>query len=113
MVNPTPNPSPTLPWKPFESSRSLKCPKTVCPVRSDRLKTYDLASRPSKVFVEELADRWARMRPFRSGLRRFPSNSPERRSVGRRPFLPGRRSKKTMTVGAIGGHVIKTGCALT
>jgi hypothetical protein len=74
------------------------------------LKTYDLASRPSKVFVEDLGrplagdatvDDWVESLPRQlaaEGLRRV-----------RDHLLRAAREGRTV-VAALGGHVIKTGC---
>ncbi len=74
------------------------------------LKTYDLASRPSKVFVEDLG------RPVASGatvadwLDSLPKQlaANELRKV--RDHLCRAKADERTVVAAMGGHVIKTGC---
>ena len=74
------------------------------------LKTYDLASRPSKVFVEDLG------RPLASGatvadwLDTLPKQlaANELRKV--RDHLCRAKTEERTAVAAMGGHVIKTGC---
>src|SRR3954469_24992164 len=75
------------------------------------LKTYDLASRPSKVFVEDLGrpvgpeatvGDWLDSLPFQlAGKDVRPGRGPLRRV----------RDTGRTAVAALGGHVIKTGCA--
>jgi hypothetical protein len=74
------------------------------------LRTYDLGSRPSKVFVEELG------RPLPAGagvddwLRALPKQlAAETLRRVRDHLLRARKDGRTV-VAAIGGHVIKTGC---
>jgi hypothetical protein len=75
------------------------------------LKTYDLASRPSKVFVEDLGqpvEAGASVADWIDGLpRQLAANDLRRvRDHVCRAFHDGRT-----VVAALGGHVIKTGCA--
>jgi hypothetical protein len=80
------------------------------PIDLDGLKTYDLAARPSKVFVEDLglplaAD--AAVRDWLDALPRQLAGNALRRLRDHlcRAFYDGRT-----VVAALGGHVIKTGC---
>jgi hypothetical protein len=75
------------------------------------LKTYDLASRPSKVFVEDLGqpvEAGASVSDWIDGLpRQLAANDLRRvRDHVCRAYRDGRT-----VVAALGGHVIKTGCA--
>src|SRR4051795_169230 len=75
------------------------------------LRTYDLGSRPSKVFVEDLG----RPLPAGSGVADWLDALPNQlagitlRKV-RDHLLRAKREGRTV-VAALGGHVIKTGCA--
>jgi hypothetical protein len=80
------------------------------PIDLDGLKTYDLAARPSKVFVEDLgqplpAD--AAVRDYLDALPRQLAGNALRRLRDHlcRAYHDGRTA-----VAALGGHVIKTGC---
>lgn len=75
------------------------------------LKTYDLASRPSKVFAEELGKPVGPETTLGDWLDSLP-NQLAGKSLRRAATVLARSAQQgTMTVGAIGGHVIKTGCA--
>jgi hypothetical protein len=75
------------------------------------LKTYDLHSRPSKVFVEDLG----RPLPAGAGVGDWLDALPRQLAADalrkvRDHLLRARRDGRTV-VAALGGHVIKTGCA--
>jgi hypothetical protein len=75
------------------------------------LKTYDLYSRPSKVFVEDLG----RPLPAGAGIADWLDALPRQLAADalrkvRDHLLRARRDGRTV-VAALGGHVIKTGCA--
>src|SRR5437868_1094212 len=74
------------------------------------LKTYDLASRPSKVFVEDLGrpvEAGAAVADWIDGLPRQLAGNDLRRV---RDHLCRAHSDGRTVVAALGGHVIKTGC---
>jgi hypothetical protein len=75
------------------------------------LRTYDLASRPSKVAVADLGRPADPAAPFAAFLDTLPKQlaANELRKV-RDHVVRAHRTGKTVAV-AIGGHVIKTGCA--
>ncbi len=75
------------------------------------LRTYDLQSRPSKVFVTDLGQPADPGTPARDWLDTLPRQlaANELRKV-RDHVVRAYRANKTVAV-AIGGHVIKTGCA--
>lgn len=75
------------------------------------LKTYDLASRPSKVFVEELGRPVGPDATLSEWLEALPQQLAGKTIRRAATVLASAAHEKTMTVGAIGGHVIKTGCA--
>src|SRR3954470_20977995 len=75
------------------------------------LRTYDLRSRPSKVFVEDLG----RPLPAGAGVADWLDSLPKQLAAEtlrkvRDHLLRARRDGRTV-VAALGGHVIKTGCA--
>jgi hypothetical protein len=74
------------------------------------LKTYDLASRPSKVFVEDLGTPLAAGAAVGDWLDALPKQlaAGELRKV--RDHLCRARADGRTVVAALGGHVIKTGC---
>jgi deoxyhypusine synthase len=74
------------------------------------LKTYELKSRPSKVFYEDLGrplDAGADMSDWLEALPRQLAGNELRRL---RDHLVAARQEKRTIVAALGGHVIKTGC---
>ena len=75
------------------------------------LKTYDLQSRPSKVFVEDLGRPLSPEAPIGDWLDSLPKQlaANELRRL-RDHFVRCARDGRTVAV-ALGGHVIKTGCA--
>jgi hypothetical protein len=80
------------------------------PFNLDGLKTYDLQSRPSKVFVEDLG----RPAPADASVGRWLESLPRCLAAKellktRDQLLRARRDGRTV-VAALGGHVIKTGC---
>jgi hypothetical protein len=80
------------------------------PFNLDGLKTYDLQSRPSKVFVEDLgrpAPAEASVNTWLQSLPRFLATKDLFKV--RDHLLRARRDGRTV-VAALGGHVIKTGC---
>lgn len=85
--------------------------KNVQPFDLSGLKTYDLASRPSKVFKEDLG------KPVQDdcSISEFLNSLPNQlagKSIRRvRDHLLRARDHGKTVVAAIGGHVIKTGCA--
>jgi len=75
------------------------------------LKTYDLASRPSKVFHDDLGQPVgpdATVEDWLSGLPRQLASNELRKTV--KHIARAHREGRTVAI-AIGGHVIKTGCA--
>lgn len=75
------------------------------------LRTYDLGSRPSKVFVEDLG----RPMPAGCGISEWLDSLPKLLAADslrkvRDHLLRAKRDGRTV-VAALGGHVIKTGCA--
>ena len=75
------------------------------------LRTYDLRSRPSKVFVEDLG----RPLPAGAGVADWLDSLPKQLAADtlravRDHLLRAKRDGRTV-VAALGGHVIKTGCA--
>jgi hypothetical protein len=80
------------------------------PIDLDGLKTYDLAARPSKVFVEDLGQPL----PANSGVKDWVDALP-RQLAGNtlrrlRDHLCRAYEDGCTVVAALGGHVIKTGC---
>ncbi len=75
------------------------------------LKTYDLLSRPSKVFVEDLGEPIAATASVSDFLDSLPRQlaGVELRKV--RDHLVRAQEQDRTVVAALGGHVIKTGCA--
>jgi hypothetical protein len=75
------------------------------------LRTYELASRPSKVFVADLGQPADVSTPIGDWLDSLPKQlaANELRKV-RDHLLRANRAGKMIAI-AIGGHVIKTGCA--
>src|SRR5438445_88085 len=74
------------------------------------LKTYDLASRPSKVFVEDLGTPLAAGATVAEWLDALPNQlaAGELRKVS--DHLCRAKADGRTVVAALGGHVIKTGC---
>src|SRR5947208_7417769 len=74
------------------------------------LKTYDLTSRPSKVFVEDLD----RPPPAGAGVADWLDSLPRQLAANDlrkvRDHLCRARAGGRTIVAAVGGHVIKTGC---
>ncbi|MCI0462149.1 MAG: hypothetical protein L0Z62_34795 [Gemmataceae bacterium] len=88
------------------------CTRTdIAPFDLHGLKTYDLTSRPSKVFVEDLGRPVGPEATVSEWLDSLPLQLAGRdlRKV-RDHLLRARRERRTV-VAALGGHVIKTGCA--
>jgi hypothetical protein len=81
------------------------------PFDLDGLRTYDLESRPSKVFAADLGQPVEPATPIGSWLDTLPKQlaANELRKV-RDHLLRANRDGKMIAI-AIGGHVIKTGCA--
>jgi hypothetical protein len=83
----------------------------ITPIDLRGLKTYDLASRPSKVFVEDLGrplDADAKGGDWLDSLPRQLAGNALRRV---RDHLCRAHEESRTVVAALGGHVIKTGCA--
>jgi hypothetical protein len=75
------------------------------------LKTYELASRPSKVFIEDLGKPVAPEATVGDWINSLPDQLAGK-SLRRAAMVLAQGAKnRTMTVAAIGGHVIKTGCS--
>ena len=85
--------------------------KPMKPFDLHGLKTYELRSRPSKVFDEDLGQPVDAERRRRRLARRSAAAAGRQRAAPRpRSPVPGPRDGRTV-VAALGGHVIKTGCA--
>jgi hypothetical protein len=74
------------------------------------LKTYDLASRPSKVFVEDLGTPLAVGATVSDWLEALPKQLAAAELCKVRDHLCRARADGRSVVAAMGGHVIKTGC---
>ena len=89
----------------------MKRPLMPAPMELDGLRTYSLADRPSKVFAEELG------RPLSGDARlsdlfnSLPAQLAGKTLLRVRDELCRARDEGRTVVTAIGGHVIKTGCA--
>jgi hypothetical protein len=91
--------------------QTLRCPPcTPRPLDLDGLKTYDLKSRPSKVFVEDLGHPVGPGALVSDWLDALPRQlaAKDLRRVAEH-VCRARRDDRTI-VAALGGHVIKTGC---
>jgi deoxyhypusine synthase len=90
--------------------RSPSPPSSPRPLDLNGLKTYDLRSRPSKVFVEDLGHPVAPGAPVTDWLDSLPRQlgANDLRRV-RDHVCRAHRNGQTV-VAALGGHVIKTGC---
>ncbi len=75
------------------------------------LKTYDLESRPSKVFVEDLGRPVSPDTTLGDWLDSLPNQLAGKWIKRAATVLATAAEAKTTVVAAIGGHVIKTGCA--
>jgi hypothetical protein len=75
------------------------------------LQTYELMSRPSKVFVEDLGRPVGPDATVREWLDSLPLQLAGRELRKVRDHLVRARSERRTIVAALGGHVIKTGCA--
>jgi tetraacyldisaccharide 4'-kinase len=75
------------------------------------LSTYDLASRPSKVFVEELGKPVPHDATFADWIDSLPHQLAGRYLRQVRDHLVRAHAEGRTVVAALGGHVIKTGCA--
>jgi hypothetical protein len=75
------------------------------------LKTYDLESRPSKVFVEDLGRPVSPDATLGDWLESLPNQLAGKWIKRAATVLATAAEAKTTVVAAIGGHVIKTGCA--
>ncbi len=84
--------------------------KPIAPLDLNGLKTYDLLSRPSKVFVEDLGQPVSANATIGDWLDSLPQSfaSNDLRRV-RDHLCRAQREGRTVTA-ALGGHVIKTGC---
>lgn len=80
------------------------------PLDLQGLKTYDLQSRPSKVFVEDLGQLAPPVTPIGSWLETLPRclAADDLRRI--RDHLARAQREGRTIVAALGGHVIKTGC---
>src|SRR5262245_11502052 len=74
------------------------------------LRTYDLASRPSKVFHEDLGRPLAPGATFEDWLDSLPRQLAGQSLRRVRFHLTRAHAEKRTVVAALGGHVIKTGC---
>jgi hypothetical protein len=87
------------------------CARTAAPFDLHGLKTYDLESRPSKVFVEDLGrplGAGATVADWLDALPRQLAGKDVRRVSA---HVCRARSQQRPVAAAVGGHVIKTGCA--
>lgn len=75
------------------------------------LKTYDLKSRPSKVFVEDLGRPVAASATIGDWIDALPRQLAGNELRRVRDLLCRAHEQDKMVVAALGGHVIKTGCA--
>jgi hypothetical protein len=75
------------------------------------LKTYELRSRPSKVFVEDLGKPVSAAAPVGEWLDALPRQLAGNVLRRVRDHLCRAHAEGKMVVAALGGHVIKTGCA--
>jgi hypothetical protein len=80
------------------------------PFNLDGLKTYDLQSRPSKVFVEDLGRPAAAEATVGSWLQSLPRFLATKDLFKVSDHLLHARREGRTVVAALGGHVIKTGC---
>src|SRR5262245_51316523 len=80
------------------------------PIDLHGLKTYDLQSRPSKVFVDELGKPLAPDAPIADWIASLPGQLAANELRRLRDHLcRAHRDGRTVAV-ALGGHVVKTGC---
>lgn len=94
----------------FPATRDA-APQTIPPFNLHGLRTYELASRPSKVFHEELGRPVSADATIGQWLDALPRQLAGQQLRRVRDHLCRAKSEGRMVVAAVGGHVIKTGCA--
>jgi hypothetical protein len=83
----------------------------VSPLKFDGLKTYPLASRPSKIHTSDFAAPHRRSSSFASFLRGLPNILAAKDFLDLRRRLLSARSRHRPILWGIGGHVVKVGLA--
>src|SRR6476619_3889774 len=83
--------------------------KGLEPIDLSEVKTYDLASRPSKVTVEDFAKPVSEDESVRSFLKGLPNILAVRSLRDLAARMRSARDKKKPVIWGLGGHVVKTG----
>jgi deoxyhypusine synthase len=96
--------------QPFPQQAAAERPQPVVPFDLQGLRTYELASRPSKVFVEDLGRPVGPDTALGDWLDSLPRQLAAKDLRRVRDHLCRAHRDRRTVVAALGGHVIKTGC---